>query len=74
MSCPTLCAAHPSLIRPPCWFCGASAAVAPSPEGRGAGEAHVKLPNELLEKCPAPQGDDIRWLREVADEFNLDQQ
>lgn len=40
--------------------------VVTSPEGSGAVEAHVKVPNELLEAVPAPQGDDARWLSEVA--------
>jgi hypothetical protein len=47
-------------------------AVALSPEGRGAPEAHVKVPNELLARLPAPGDDDARTLREVADEFDVD--
>ena len=47
-------------------------AVAGSPEGRGCVEAHVKVPNELLEEIPAPAGDDDAVLREVADPQSLD--
>ena len=46
--------------------------VARSPEGRGAVEAHVKIPNELMEKVPAPQGDDERYLTEMAVSYTLD--
>ena len=46
--------------------------IARSPEGRGAGEAHVKIPNELLQRFPSPQGDDERWLSEVAEDGSID--
>lgn len=43
-----------------------------SPEGRGAVEAHVKVPNELLIKVPAPEGDDRRSLGELATSASID--
>ena len=47
-------------------------AVAQSPEGRGAVEAHVKVPNELLTKFPTPEGDDRRYLNELAESQDVD--
>ena len=46
-------------------------AVAASPEGRGAAEAHVKLPNELLAAYPR-SADDEELLRAVAEEGEVD--
>lgn len=47
-------------------------AVVASPEGAGAVEAHVKVPNEMLSAVPAPEGDDARWLSEVAAADSVD--
>jgi hypothetical protein len=47
-------------------------AVARSPEGRGAVEAHVKVPNEMFIKAPAPAGDDIAFLSELAGTGTID--
>lgn len=47
-------------------------AVARSPEGRGSVEAHVKVPNEMLVKVPAPAGDDQAFLSELADSNSID--
>lgn len=43
-----------------------------SPDGRGAREAHIKLPQELLAAFPPHTGDDARFLAEVADPGSLD--
>jgi len=45
-----------------------------SPEGRGAIEAHVKVPNELVFRIPVPRGDDARSLAEVVDSVSFDPQ
>lgn len=45
-----------------------------SPDGRGAREAHVKLPQELLAAFPPHTGDDARYLAEVADPSSVDRQ
>ena len=45
-----------------------------SPDGRGAREAHIKLPQELLAAFPPHTGDDARFLAEVADPNSLDRQ
>lgn len=37
-----------------------------SPEGRGQLEAVVSIPNDFLERIPAPQGDDMRALTELS--------
>lgn len=47
-------------------------AVARSPEGRGNIEAHVKVPNEMFSKVPAPAGDDERYLNELAATNSVD--
>lgn len=47
-------------------------AVAGSPEGRGSVEAHVKVPNEMLVKVPAPAGDDQVFLSELAGSGTVD--
>lgn len=45
---------------------GAEEVMCLSPEGIGKVEAHVTIPNELLQKVPAPQGPDQRALEEIA--------
>ena len=45
-----------------------------SPDGRGAMEAHCKLPSELLEAFPQPADDDARQLQEIAEANTLDKQ
>lgn len=48
------------------------AAVAGSPEGRGCMDAHVKIPNEMLDVIPPPTGDDKAVIEELADPASLD--
>ena len=50
------------------------AALCLSPEGRGARESHVKLPNELLAAFPPHAGDDARCLADIAAPRALDVQ
>lgn len=45
-------------------------AIARGPEGAGALECHIKIPNELLDIFPEPQGDERRYLSEVG--MNID--
>jgi hypothetical protein len=47
-------------------------AVAGSPEGRGCMDAHVKIPNEMLDVIPPPTGDDKAVIEELADPASLD--
>lgn len=61
-----------SFARPPA--CTRHAALCLSPEGRGARESHVKLPNELMAAFPAHTGDDARFLRDIAEPRSLDAQ
>jgi hypothetical protein len=48
-------------------------AIAASPEGRGKVEAHVKVPTELFDAIPAPRGDDVEWMQQVADPSAVDE-
>lgn len=43
-----------------------------SPEGRGKGEAHVKVPNELMTMLPSPTSEEQRYLAEIAEGSSLD--
>lgn len=45
-----------------------------SPDGRGVRESHIKLPTELLTAFPPPEGDDARFLAEIAEPRSVDVQ
>lgn len=42
------------------------------PQGRDQYEAHIKLPNELLDVIPEPKGEESDWLHDIADGKGLD--
>jgi hypothetical protein len=52
----------------------ALALLALSPYGRGAADAHIKVPNEMLARVPAPEGDECKALEELAAGKSIDQQ
>jgi hypothetical protein len=69
--CPWYLPPHPRSLSA---FSSALAVLGLSPYGRGAADAHIKVPNEMLARVPAPEGDERKALEELAAGKSIDQQ